>query len=165
MKITNKLIPIISLAILPQIAFAESIKLHDLGNIYVSKFMDEFSGDISSCQLHITDWRDRSARLSIASTPGAESLRLFGSVGSFEGSGFQFKIDDGQIYKYGQDYPGGEEVYPIVGYDILDELSSGHEIIVRVHPANQYVNSETNRYSLSGSAKAVESLRDCLKVN
>ncbi|EHD0106009.1 hypothetical protein JZN53_002026, partial [Vibrio parahaemolyticus] len=123
------------------------------------------SGEITSCQLHITNWRKKSARLSIGNAPGKESLRLLGSIDSFDGSGFQFKIDEGQIHKYGQDYPGGEVIFPKVGYSILDSLSSGHEIIVRVHPANQFVSSKTNRYSLSGSAKAVESLKDCLKAN
>ncbi len=164
MKI-KKLIPLMAMSLLSPTVLADSTELHDLENISVFKFSDEFSGETTSCQLNISNWGRESTRLSIFSKPGSESLTLLGAVGSFDGSGFQFKIDDGEIYKYGQDYPGGEEIFPKVDYSILDSLSSGHEIIVRVHPANQFVSSETNRYSLSGSDKAVKSLRDCLKVN
>ncbi|MDW1965979.1 hypothetical protein [Vibrio sp. Vb0587] len=162
----KKTIKFMALMACSPLALAEMNFLHVSDNITVQEFIDEFNGEKQTCQLSISNWNNGTTRLFIVATPGSEKLRLGGYVDSFPGSGLQLKIDDGRIYKYGSDLPGGEEqILPEIGYDFLDELSDSNEIIVRVHPENQFVNTKTDRYSIPESLKAVEVLKNCISID
>ncbi|MFA0193738.1 hypothetical protein AB4501_23120 [Vibrio sp. 10N.222.55.E8] len=128
------------------------------------KFSDEFTEEVTSCQLNIGDYAKDKPRISFFSKPVKElsSVGVSGQVGSFSGSGYQFKIDKGEMIKKGRTSAGGDVVYGNVNISTLDELANGNKFILRVHPENRYVDSRTETYSLKGSSVAISKFKNCL---
>lgn len=128
------------------------------------KFSDEFTEEVTSCQLNVGDYAKDKPRISFFSRPTKDlsSVNVSGNVGSFGGSGYQFKIDKGEMIKKGKTSAGGDEVYGNVNLSTLDELANGNKLILRVHPDNRYVDSRTETYSLKGSSLAISKFKNCL---
>ena len=128
----------------------------------VNEWKDEFSGKIDGCQLDIRSKKRSTPRLSIFNSRNGD-LKLGGSIGRINASGIKVKIDDGKIYEYGESYPGGDNIYPEMPKDFLTQLAKGNKIVLKIVPENQFSESKTGTYSLSGSAKAVNAFNACLK--
>ncbi|PMI87040.1 hypothetical protein BCU63_01620 [Vibrio splendidus] len=128
------------------------------------QFSDEFTEEVTSCQLNIGDIAKDKPRISLFSKPGTDlsSIGISSYAGSFGGSGYQFKIDNGEVVKRGSTYAGGDTVFGNISASKLDELASGNKLILRVHPDNQYADSQTATYSLAGSTVAINKFKSCL---
>jgi hypothetical protein len=138
--------------------------IHSQGIFTLVQFSDEFTEEVTSCQLNIGELAKDKPRISLFSKPTSDfsSIGLSSYVGSFGGSGYQFKIDNGEVVKKGSTYAGGDTVFGYISGSKLDELASGNKLILRVHPENQYVDSQTATYSLKGSTVAINKFKSCL---
>lgn len=128
------------------------------------KYSDEFTEEVTSCQLTIGEYARDKPRLIFFSKPVKElySVNVLSQVGKFDGSGYQFKIDKGEMTKRGRTSPGGDVIYGDVDISTLDELANGNKLILRVHPENQFIDSRTEIYSLKGSTIAASKFKNCL---
>lgn len=138
--------------------------IYNKGIFALVQFSDEFTEEVTSCQLNIGEIAHDKPRLSLFSKPGNDfsSIGISSYVGSFGGSGYQFKIDNGEVVKRGRTYAGGDTVFGDISGSKLDELASGNKLILRVHPDNQYADSQTATYSLTGSTVAINKFKSCL---
>lgn len=138
--------------------------VYSQGIFTLLKFSDEFTEEVTSCQLNVGDLAKDKPRIAFFSRPTKElsSVGISSNVGRYEGSGYQFKIDSGEVTKKGRSQAGGDAVYGNVSISTLDELSKGSKFILRVHPDNRYVDSQTETYSLKGSSVAVSKFKSCI---
>ncbi|CAH6912941.1 exported hypothetical protein [Vibrio chagasii] len=158
-----KKLAIISIASL--IAFsaqaAETKVLNRANTSVALEFTDEFTGNISACQINLGKTHRTTPRISILDM--GSKLMIVGSAGGFDASGFQFKIDSGEHRKFGTDYKGGDSYYGFVEETLLNEISSGSTITIRAFPENQFAESMTKKYSLTGSSKTIYAFNQCRK--
>lgn len=138
--------------------------IYDQGIFTLVKFTDEFTEEVTSCQLNVGVYAKDKPRIAFYSRPVKDlsSVGMSGAIGSFDASGYQFKIDKGEMIKNGSSYAGGDVVYGDASISTLNELANGNKLILRVHPSNRYAKSGTETYSLKGSSLAVSKFKSCL---
>jgi len=143
-------------------AKAEAEVLFDQNNVSVVKFMDDFSEEMTSCQLNVSDWKRGSSRLSIyGRTMG--TLKVQGGAGNYGVAGFKYKIDKNAPVEVGRQWVGGEAQWgKTATSELLDQLAKGSKIIVHSFPDNQFADPHKGKFDLSGSATAVKTLKNCL---
>ncbi|MEZ8965177.1 hypothetical protein BCT04_13555 [Vibrio breoganii] len=149
-------------SIITPTALASDAKvLMDSSLINVVEFSDEFTEKVTSCQVNIGEYERGKARFSLFGSSPAR-IGIAGKVGAHSGSGFMLKVDSGEIYEFGAKYPGGDPIFPDAPNGIMEQLSNGKTVVIRVHPDNQFVDTATNKYSLKGSSKAISLFQKCL---
>ncbi|EGR0735484.1 hypothetical protein ACWAOL_004654 [Vibrio parahaemolyticus] len=138
--------------------------IYNQGIFTLVKFSDEFTEKVTSCQLNIGEFARDKPRISLFSKPtkNFEAIGLAGSVGNYSGSGYQIKIDDGEMIQKGRTRPGGDATYGVADASMLNNIVNGNKLILRVHPDNQFVDTETEVYSLKGSSTAIDKFKSCL---
>ncbi|EOX3944451.1 MULTISPECIES: hypothetical protein [Vibrio] len=141
----------------PEMVYKQSI-------FTVVKFSDEFTEEVTSCQLNIGEFARDKPRLSLFSKPtkSFEAIGLTGSIGNYSSSGYQLKIDDGEMIKQGRTRAGGDPTYGVADTLLLNNIANGSKLILRVYPDNQFVDSQTEVYNLKGSSTAIEKFKFCL---
>ena len=128
-------------------------------NMIARHVVDEFSGEVETCGLYIgKPIRGNAYMLSINS---GTVYSLSGSAGSYSASGYMMKIDDGEVYNKGRSSRGGEAVFGTLTDTMMDELSKGQKLVIRAYPENQFADTITSTYDLSGSAEVVQAYKDC----
>ncbi|HCG8184650.1 TPA: hypothetical protein NJ488_002953 [Vibrio parahaemolyticus] len=143
---------------------AASEVVYKQGIFTVVKFSDEFTEEVTSCQLNIGEFARDKPRLSLFSKPtkSFEAIGLTGGIGNFSSSGYQLKIDDGEMIKQGRASAGGDPTYGVADTSLLNSISNGAKLILRVYPDNQFVDTQTEVYKLKGSSTAIDKFKSCL---
>lgn len=125
---------------------------------------DEFTEEVTLCQFTIGEWAKNKPRISFFSRPVKELsfMIMSGHVGKINGSGYQLKIDDGDIIQKGSSSSGGDTIYGDIDASILGDLANGNQLILRVYPEDKSVHSATEKYDLTGSSIAITKFKNCL---
>ncbi|WP_217536853.1 hypothetical protein [Vibrio metschnikovii] len=130
------------------------------GSMRAAHVIDEFSGKVETCGLYI-GIPNRTEAWMVAINSGDGHV-LVGRAGNFNASGYMMKIDDGKVYEEGRKSRGGDQVFGTLTDNMMNEISKGQKIIIRAFPENQFADTRTSTYDLSGSAKVVQTYKDCI---
>lgn len=130
------------------------------GSMRASHVVDEFSGKVETCGLYI-GISNRNEAWMLAINSGNGHI-LSGNAGNFGASGYMMKIDDGETYEKGRKSRGGNRVFGTLTDNMLNEISKGQKVVIRAYPENQYADTLTSTFELSGSAKVVQAYKDCV---
>lgn len=138
--------------------------VYDKGVFTLIEFSDEFTEEVTSCQLNIGEFANDKPRMHLFSKPtkDVDVISIATHAGRFDGSGYQYKIDKGETVKRGTSSAGGDVTYGSMESTELDALAQGDKLILRVHPDNRYADSLTETFSLTGSSAAISKFRACL---
>lgn len=139
---------------------ADEEAIFSSGNMRASHVVDEFSGKVETCGLYI-GIPNRNNAWMVAINSGGGHL-LIGKAGNFDASGYMMKIDNGETYEKGRKSRGGDRVFGTLTEDMLNEISKGQKVVIRAFPENQYADTLTSTFELSGSAKVVQAYKDCI---
>ncbi|EKO3439337.1 hypothetical protein NTE19_003229 [Vibrio fluvialis] len=130
------------------------------GSMRASHVIDEFSGKVETCGLYIGK-ANRAEAWMLAINDGNGHV-LLGNAGNYGASGYMMKIDDGETYEKGRKSRGGDQVFGTLTDNMMNEISKGQKVIIRAFPENQFADTLTSTFELSGSAKVVQAYKDCV---
>lgn len=140
---------------------AENHVLYNSGEISVLKITDDFTEELSSCQMTISSDKVTMSVFASKTTYKGVLNKLYGTAGNLGASGIKYKIDSNKVFQTGASYPSGDAIFPLAPSNLLDDLAKGKQMVIQMVPGNQFGDTARTKLKLTGSNEAITAYRGC----
>lgn len=148
------------------IANAGTQTLFRTENVEVTQIVDEFSGNITLCQLAIGNSQEgQRVELNIFAEPKSDINNMSVSVqnGSVLASAYRFFVDTNRQYRRGLRGPRDHVVFGHFDSAGLTELRAGGTIVIQNFPVDLDDDPTLAVYKLTHMNEAIDGFQSCMK--